>query len=789
MGEVALPGIRELVREREFRVLVLAQVVFFVRPLFLETFFFRDLHLFTYFQRLKTASLLAGGELPLWDPFLHGGQPLLAVLTNTALYPANLLYVAFPGVVALNLEIVAHLALAGAAAYAAARVLRLSPAAGLVAALAFELCGYQLSLANHLNRLVAMPWAALSFLFWARFLEERKARWLAATSAAGGLMALAGFPELFLLQPLFLAGWSLGAAAGRRQRLQALGGLAAAWLLAAGMAAVQLVPAALHSRGSSRSTGGAPPGLLEWSVPPQELPELVVPGFFGRVDTLPDEDYWGGRRQDQGFPYILSLYFGVPVLLLAVAGAAAPAGRTPLSRGARTALAAAAAVSLLLSLGRFLPGFPAVARAAAELLPLRYPVKFLAAGLLPLALLAGAGAGGLLREVEDRWSRRTFRASLATAAVLAVIPAALAALPEFDRVTESLFFGIEPAEAVRVGLLGAFLHAAIAAVLFAFLCCRSRLSAAFRGWALAALVAADLLSAGAPAMPLAPRTLLAGEPPLAGLVRSVAADGKLFRDDDPKPLHLSAPSPDIYWLARWNLDSLSKYTASGFRIPVVFHIDFDGLGAREVVSMSEAVRRLPWESRLGFLSAAGVRAVLRERGRPVPGLQPVAEFPVSGDRALVLERNPAALPPAAIVTAWLRADTLPEAIAAMRAPGFDPGRLAVVAGESRAPVSPCDYALRGSVGEGTPETLYEVQTGCRALLVRTTPFQPGWRATVDGSERPVVRANGIFQGVLVEKGEHRVRFAYRPPGLLAGGLVSLLSLVVIGALTRYPRAT
>ena len=774
---------RGVVSEREFQALLVLPLLYFLRPLFFDTFFFRDLHLLTYFQRLKTAACLRAGELPLWDPFLHGGQPLLSVLTNTALYPSNLLYTVLPGVAAFNLEIVGHLAMAGAAAYAAARTLGLSPAASLLAGVSFELCGYQLSLANHLNRLIAMPWAALSFLFWTRYLEERRTRWVAASALAGGLMGLAGFPELFLLQVCFLGVWTVGFA--RERVLPALGGLAAAWALAAGLAAVQLVPGALHARGSSRVAEGAR-APLQWSLPPQELPELAIPGFFGRVDTLPESDYWGRSLQDQGFPYVVSLYFGVPFLLLAVAGAAAPSGGSLLSPGARTALGLAALASLVLSLGRFLPGFPALARV--DVFHFRYPVKFLAAGLLPAALLAAVGAEALLGGAAGSFGRRVRAVAAVGSASLLAVGTAIFWLPDVARDFERIVFRVEPAAAFRAGLGGAFLHAAIAGALFSLLSASRSLPDAARGWALAALVATDLGVAGLPVTPLAPRTLLTREPPLSDLVRSVVGDGRLFRDDDPRPLRLKAPTPDIVWLARWNLDSLAKYTASGFRIPVVFHLDFDGLAGRDVSALGEAVRRMPWERRLPFLSAAGVRAVLREKGSAVPGLLPFAELPVDETRALVLERNPAALPPASLSTGWVRADTVPEALAAMGDPTFEASRRPVVPGEDRPPDPACAPRLRTVNGEGTPEAVYEVRSGCRSLLVRTTPLQPGWRATVDGVGTPVVRTNGIFQGVFVPPGDHLVRFAYRPPGLAAGAVVSFLSLVLLGLLARYPRS-
>jgi uncharacterized membrane protein YfhO len=46
----------------------------------------------------------------------------------------------------------------------------------------------------------------------------------------------------------------------------------------------------------------------------------------------------------------------------------------------------------------------------------------------------------------------------------------------------------------------------------------------------------------------------------------------------------------------------------------------------------------------------------------------------------------------------------------------------------------------------------------------------------------VVRANGLFRGVRLAAGQHRVRFRYRPPAALAGALLSGIGLVAALAL-------
>jgi uncharacterized membrane protein YfhO len=61
---------------------------------------------------------------------------------------------------------------------------------------------------------------------------------------------------------------------------------------------------------------------------------------------------------------------------------------------------------------------------------------------------------------------------------------------------------------------------------------------------------------------------------------------------------------------------------------------------------------------------------------------------------------------------------------------------------------------------------------------------PGWRFVVDGKKVKPIRGAGILQGVPVAAGDHEVRVVYRPPGLLAGLVVSLASLFLLGVLWR-----
>jgi hypothetical protein len=66
-----------------------------------------------------------------------------------------------------------------------------------------------------------------------------------------------------------------------------------------------------------------------------------------------------------------------------------------------------------------------------------------------------------------------------------------------------------------------------------------------------------------------------------------------------------------------------------------------------------------------------------------------------------------------------------------------------------------------------------------AYLVYLDRYDPNWRATVNGREVPVWRANLLFRALYLEPGDHRVEFHYCQRGLVLGASVSVLTLCLM----------
>jgi len=83
----------------------------------------------------------------------------------------------------------------------------------------------------------------------------------------------------------------------------------------------------------------------------------------------------------------------------------------------------------------------------------------------------------------------------------------------------------------------------------------------------------------------------------------------------------------------------------------------------------------------------------------------------------------------------------------------------------------------------------------RGILVLADLDDPGWRATSNGREIDILRANGAVRGLALGPGRHAIEFVYRPRGvriglvISAGMMLGLMAWGILVALRRRPDET
>jgi hypothetical protein len=148
------------------------------------------------------------------------------------------------------------------------------------------------------------------------------------------------------------------------------------------------------------------------------------------------------------------------------------------------------------------------------------------------------------------------------------------------------------------------------------------------------------------------------------------------------------------------------------------------------------------------------------------------------DPALNAYLNRRALPRALVVHQAIAAHDHQAAYAVLRVPDFDPATTVVVEGGEPLNLTPSGLASIDLDAFSPNEIRLRVDTPADAYLVLSEVWYPGWRATVDGVETPVLRANYAFRAVRLEPGQHEVHLIFAPRSWRLGLLISGVALVV-----------
>lgn len=380
---------------------------------------------------------LAQGQLPLWNPHLFAGTSFYAEGLHAATYPFSLIFRVLPLALAYGWFTVSQLWLAGIFMYLLGRGLGAGRTGGMVAAVAYQLCGFYITSATFPSIIAAAAWLPLILLMSEFIIQQRPLGkktgttlpWVAVGVVATGMVVLAGHPETLMYTVIVTAFYGivrLILLARRMRQLRVVArplvALAVMGVLGLALGGVQLVPMVEAVRGNFREGAASLDQVRGWALPLRRLVAFAMPNFFGSPtyhsyydvftgQTLPvtvdalgqpiDTLYWGMKNYVEG-----AAYLGISTLALAVVGAVSPL----LERGAARAGHAerstppgtyAAVFSLLAFLALlFMFGTPAYALiyygmpGASQL---HTPFRWIWPFSLSVAVLAGLGAGAIRR--------------------------------------------------------------------------------------------------------------------------------------------------------------------------------------------------------------------------------------------------------------------------------------------------------------------------------------------------------------------------------------------------------
>ncbi len=814
---------------------------------------------------------LRAGHLPLWNPLVGMGAPLLANYQSALLYPPTwgyfLLYL-LGGVkwMAWGQAPLAalHLAWAGLGMALLVRRMGMGRLPQVVAGLSYGLCGYLVARAWFLSINAAAAW--LPWVLWCLTPQVEE-----LSGETVGLPGKTGpGTKRFLLLTICLAmqllsghaqtTWYTGLLAGlwvlfwtwqdwrvgrpRREMLRQVGRtwlcLALAVALAAGLAAAQLLPTAEYLSQSQRSAAVEYDYAMNYSFWPWHLLTFLAPGMFG---SQASGDYWGFSAYWED-----AVYIGLLPLLLAFSALSGSIRRSLRRRLKKTAapstpaeglagrlsgfLALILVAALLLALGRFTPLFPWLYRNIPTFAMFQAPARWMLWVQLALSLLAAQGAQNWRR--PEGWG--LYWARLGTMGAFAVsLGAGLAwysmgaISPSFIRATALLgFWGLaagiltltspprppEVAEhdASSVEQSGsAVLPGKSAGVSQPGVkdapADRSRLrrrllqlapppSPAARPpdrpyplrlwqWAVALVIALDLLAAGWGLNPAGPLDLY-GPSPTAKQALALATGGRLF-----------IPFAQENWLKYVRFLNFESFDPGedlmNLRAVLLPNANIlDGIASVNNFDPFVPGRYADWQDMLAQASPDAYAQMLdlMDVGL-VETLARYEPYGVEFKATASVNRQPSGVQ--WVNCGWL-ARTPEQAKQSILNRDLDLSRYVVLEGLAALPEGGCQPELAQGQGDrlgmlaatdlGANRSQWTLTAPSAGWLVIPNVWYPGWRAWVDGQPAALLRANYLFQAVHVPSGDHTIVLAYRPVSFYAGLALSMISGLLSATLWR-----
>ena len=153
---------------------------------------------------------------------------------------------------------------------------------------------------------------------------------------------------------------------------------------------------------------------------------------------------------------------------------------------------------------------------------------------------------------------------------------------------------------------------------------------------------------------------------------------------------------------------------------------------------------------------------------------------------LVVYKNPRALPRVWTVHQLVVAKNVREVQHMMQDSNFDL-RTKAFGYEPVSGLQACDGDSVQFFSRGTNHTTAVVDMKCSGMVVESENYAPGWSATVDGRKTPIYQAYTALRGVMVGPGKHTIEMNYRPMSVMAGAFATFSAFLAALALCLVPR--
>jgi hypothetical protein len=764
-----------------------ALAVFYFGDIRGSLFIERDLLIFFIPPRQFWVEEVKNFIFPLWNPYYFNGHPLFATLQPGVLYPLSILYLFLPFDWAFNLNIELHFALAGCFTYLLVRALKASQGAAILSATGFMLSGYLISVHNLLSTLISVTWVPLFFLCYFSAIKNNHRGHAILSGVVATLMFLGGGIEVCYLTfgvAFFLTLFPdliLGSNGGINIRRRLIIYIIFCGVFF-GLSAVQLLPFLELSQLSIRSGGLSYLEAGIWSLHPYDLFELFLPDQYGLATDI--KKYWTYEN------WLKTIYMGAIPIILAIIF---------LKKWDRRAQGFLLLffISLGLAMGKntlfhhflydYLPFFN----------KLRYPVKYIFLAILILSVAAGLGYDYLKRELAEKnpeklkWPHYILTLGFLCMTLFGIInifndPIVIYFKavgwdhPKYNEIEINLFN------------FKRFLAFTSLSCLTLFLYSKPKLRKPSVLNTIIVLFILDLF--------FAHFNFYQKEP--FENIQKVSENAKFIKSDSEVFRIFVTPKTkkaEIKIKENWKgLDIQKEKLMTGLlgnqRI-----LDIEGVGVTQQKNwkkMIDLIKTAPAIDSTNLLNMMNVKYVVSTpqiTSKDFKLVHATDEIPQSPEEIKELEKsstikiykNLKMLPHAYLISQCKVVKSEKEYKEILVSKTFDPEKIVLLDEE------PKNFACVENTlkDKQKPVTIvaYEsnsvelsVNSSERRLLFLSDSYYPGWKATINGKNTEILRANYLFRAIIVEPGENEVIFEYDPLSFKLGLIISTITVLICG---------
>ncbi len=697
-----------------------------------------------YPWRSLSVHLLKEGKLPLWNPYNFSGSPLLANFQSAALYPLNILFFFFPDPLAWSILVVVQPTLALVFLYLYCRKIRLSPPASWLSALSYAFGSFMTVWIEYNTIGHVVAWLPLLLLAIEGIREQTVTKWWAILAIGLTFSLLAGHPQLAFYAFLFTAIYAWFRLPALKQSAKVL----VFMILSIGVAAVQLIPGIELILYSARTPLDVNEILNKVLIQPWQLIMLLVQDLFGNPATRsywPSDTYVGKVTNIGLIPLIF-----VCLLLF-----------QKLDRLAKFFLVASGVILIFITRN---PATELVYRLNLPILSSGSPTLVVFLFQLSLALAAGFGL--------DAWMKNRLKvASVLTAGTPLVVITTLlwivvATGPKLLQINPLLITSTILVTSIFLLLLWSK---------------KPKYAPVILGMLLLVHVV-QLWQSFQKFNPFVPKELVF---PLVPILKTIREKTGIDRFWSFGSATIEANFPTQYRIfSAEGYDPLYPRWYGEF-----IHASDDGrLLERFSRDTRSDARLAPTDGgdlavnhyRLRILNLLGTRFLLDhvENNNSEKTIPPSQFTVTEGSSGWILYKNINALPRAFLSGKYETYQSKEEFSHRFFDPSFSPKDTILLSSVIEKPVEP-GTRKDVKVSHYSPTKVdIETEDVAPQLLFLSDSFYPGWKATIDGTQTPILRADFAFRAVYVPAGKHSIFFIYDPLSVKIGKVVTLVSIVI-----------